>query len=66
MEIYTVEQVAEMLSVRVYTIREWLRTGKLHGHKIGSLWRITRANMDELMETTKVTVDTPANQILPE
>lgn len=53
MEIYTVEQVAEMLSVGCYTIREWLRTGKLHGHKIGSLWRITIDDIEELLESTK-------------
>lgn len=53
MEIYTPEQVAEMLSVGVFTIREWLRSGKLKGSKIGSLWRITRADIDELLADTR-------------
>ena len=53
MEIYTVEQVAEKLSVGVYTIRDWLKTGKLHGHKIGSLWRITSKDIEVMLQSTK-------------
>lgn len=53
MEIYTPEQVAEMLSVGVFTIREWLRNGTLNGSKIGSLWRITRADIEEMMLANK-------------
>ena len=57
MEIYTPEQVAEMLSVGVFTIREWLRNGTLKGSKIGSLWRITRADIEDIMAANKYTED---------
>lgn len=57
MEIYTPEQVAEMLSVGVFTIREWLRNGTLKGSKIGSLWRITRADIEDMMAANKYKED---------
>ena len=65
MEVYTVEQVAEKLSVGVYTIREWLRTGKLQGHKVGSLWRITSEDIDALLKNEQLNDDNinNANQI---
>lgn len=36
--IYTVEQVAKMFKVKEITVREWARTGKLPGKKIGQRW----------------------------
>ena len=48
MEIYTVEQAAEKLSVSPVTIREWLRNGTLVGHKAGHFWRITDADIEEM------------------
>ena len=52
-EIYTVEQVAEKMTVGSATVREWLRTKRLHGHKVGRLWRITSDDIHELLESTK-------------
>ena len=49
MEIYTVEQAAEKLSVSQVTIREWLRNGTLIGHKAGRFWRITDADIAEML-----------------
>ena len=49
MEIYTVEQAAKKLSVSQVTIREWLRNGTLIGHKAGRLWRITDADIAEML-----------------
>ena len=48
MEIYTVEQAAEKLSVSPVTIREWLRNGTLIGHRAGRFWRITDADIEEM------------------
>ena len=48
MEIYTVEQAAEKLTVSPGTIREWLRNGTLPGHKAGHLWRITDKDIEEM------------------
>ena len=49
MEIYTVEQAAEKLKVSPVTIREWLRNGTLPGHKVGHFWRITDADIAEML-----------------
>ena len=49
MEIYTVEQAAEKLTVSPQTIRAWLRNGTLPGHKVGHLWRITDADIAEML-----------------
>lgn len=53
MTIYTVGQAAEMLSVSDYTLRDWLRTGKIKGSKIGGgrLWRLTSKQIEEYMES---------------
>ena len=50
MEIYTVEQAAEKLTVSPLTIREWLRNGTLPGHKAGRFWRITDKDIEEMFE----------------
>lgn len=52
MEIYTIGQAAEKLSVSDYTLREWLRNGKIKGSKIGNgrLWRITEDQIKEYLD----------------
>ena len=50
LEIYTVEQAAEKLTVSPGTIREWLRNGTLPGHKAGRSWRITDKDIEEMFE----------------
>ena len=52
MEIYTVEQAAEKLTVSPLTIREWLRNGTLPGHKVGHFWRITDEDIKEMFAKT--------------
>ncbi|NIA13631.1 MAG: helix-turn-helix domain-containing protein [Nitrospiraceae bacterium] len=39
--IYTVKEVAAVLRVRPFTVREMFRTGRLSGFKVGKAWRIT-------------------------
>lgn len=44
-EYYTVTEVAQMKNVNQETVRRWLRTGRLKGHRLGgtkSGWRIHR------------------------
>ena len=53
LEIYTVEQAAEKLTVSPLTIREWLRNGTLPGHKAGRFWRITDEDIEEMFAKTK-------------
>ena len=43
---YTVKEVAALLHVRPYTVREMFREGRLSGFKIGKAWRITEAALE--------------------
>jgi excisionase family DNA binding protein len=51
-KVYTPEGAAEALMVSPKTIREWLRTGKLKGVKMGRLWRVRESDLQELLQTT--------------
>lgn len=51
MEIYSAEQVAEMLQVTRRTLYTYLSEGKLKGVKIGKYWRITDDALKEFLQT---------------
>jgi excisionase family DNA binding protein len=49
----TVEDIAERLNLSPETIRRWLRTGRLHGIRIGARragWRIPERNFDQYLQ----------------
>lgn len=50
-KVYTPEGAAEALMVSPKTIREWLRTGKLKGVKLGRLWRVRERDLQEFLQT---------------
>jgi len=45
----TPEEAAERLAISSKTVRNWLREGKLHGVKIGRLWRLRELELDALL-----------------
>jgi excisionase family DNA binding protein len=48
----TVEEVAERLQVSEWTIRDWLRSGRLKGSRMGGRklgWRIRPAELDRFI-----------------
>ncbi len=52
----TVNATAERLSLAPYTVRHWLKAGKLRGVKMGSglgrhVWRIPESAIAEFVET---------------
>ncbi|MDL4776555.1 helix-turn-helix domain-containing protein [Actinomadura xylanilytica] len=47
-EMYSVEQVAELLGLHVRTVRGYIRAGRLKAVRIGKQYRIARADLDEL------------------
>ncbi len=55
----TAEEVAEMLSVSVDTVRIWCtrKKNKLPAFKIGREWRIERADLDRFIQERKNTQD---------
>jgi excisionase family DNA binding protein len=46
-QLYSVEQVANVLNLHVRTIRRYVRDGRLRAKRIGKEYRITRADLDE-------------------
>ncbi len=44
----TVEEAAQILKLRVETVRRWLREGTLKGRKIGRVWRIPESELRQL------------------
>lgn len=50
LNIYTVNEVAEILKLSSYTIRKYLREGKLEGAKFGSEWRIPERAIRHYLE----------------
>jgi excisionase family DNA binding protein len=50
-KVYTPEGAAEALLVSPKTIRDWLRTGKLKGIKIGRLWRVRESDLEEFLKS---------------
>ena len=41
----TPHDVARFFGVKRKTIYEWLKNGKLPGHKIGGVWRVYRVDL---------------------
>ena len=46
---YTVEEVAVLAGVTPYTVRRWLREGKLKGKRFGLRWRIEKDAVLEIL-----------------
>ena len=50
---YSTEDVAEILGFKEKTVREWLRTGKLKGKKVGRLWRVKECDLEEFINNAE-------------
>lgn len=46
---YTVEEVADLAGVTPYTVRRWLREGRLKGKRFGLRWRIEKDSVSEIL-----------------
>jgi excisionase family DNA binding protein len=46
----TVKQAADLVQVHDRTIRYWIRTGKLKAYRVGGRVRISRADLDAMIE----------------
>lgn len=52
----TVPEVAERLRVSAYTVREWLKAGRLPGYRPGGTkagWRVKESDVSRFLESTK-------------
>lgn len=46
---YTVEEAAQMLGIAEFTVRKWLRDGKLAGKRVGRFWRINKESVRSVL-----------------
>lgn len=46
---YTANEVAELLSVSSATVRNWVKSGELDAIRIGSVLRIRKEGVDQLI-----------------
>jgi excisionase family DNA binding protein len=49
----TIEEASAYLHKSVKTVREWLRTGKLSGLKVGGTWRIRASDLEAFLEAAR-------------
>jgi excisionase family DNA binding protein len=47
----TPEEVADRLSVKVTTVREWLKKGELTGVKLGRVWRVREKDLETFVDS---------------
>lgn len=58
-QLYSVEQVADLLGLHVKTVRNYVRDGRLKAVRIGKQYRITKADLEAL---TGAAVAAPARE----
>ena len=58
---YTVDEIANMLSMHPKTIQRYIREDKLHAKKVGKSWRIYEQDLKVFMECSNIT-----NDIMPQ
>jgi len=49
-ELYSIPELSKILPISDWTIREYLRKGKLKGHKIGKNWYVSKENLEAFLE----------------
>ena len=52
---YTCDDVAKMFSVKLITVWDWIRNGKLKAYKIGKMYRIDEKQLNEFMKSKTTT-----------
>jgi excisionase family DNA binding protein len=50
---YSVAEVAQMLGLKEVTVREWLKTGKLQGKRVGKYWRVSKKSVCKVLPEDK-------------
>ena len=50
LEVYTLEELAEILQVTRRTLYNWIKDKKLKAFKVGKSWRVTREALAEFTQ----------------
>ena len=67
-KLYTAEEVAQITGLTLRTIRNYIKNGRLKGHRVGVQWRFTEADIQALFagssptSDTSITTSAPASQ----
>lgn len=61
-KLYTAEDVAEITGLTLRTIRNYIKSGKLTGRRIGVQWRFTAADIQALFDTPGVPAVQPETE----
>lgn len=61
--VYTLDEVADILTLTKRTLYNYIKEGKLKAVKMGKYWRVSEANLAEFVETgTPVISSKPAEE----
>lgn len=50
-EVYTLEELGELLQVTRRTLYNWIKSGKLRAFKVGKEWRVTKETLEDFVQT---------------
>lgn len=50
MELYTIDDIAQMLGVNPRTVRRYIEKGQLRGERIGGVWRVTGDSLKAMFD----------------
>ncbi len=48
-KLYTPEMAAQALHISTLTLKNWLRSGKIKGVKVGKQWRIRESDLESFI-----------------
>ena len=51
MKIYTIEEVADLLTLKPTTVRAMLRDNEINGFKAGKAWRVTEDDLKRYIQS---------------
>ena len=51
MKIYTIEEVADLLTLKPTTVRAMLRDNEINGFKAGKAWRVTEDDLKKYIQS---------------
>lgn len=43
-------EVAEKLSVSTFTVKRWLREGRITGYKVQGMWRVYESDLEQMIQ----------------
>ena len=65
-DVLTVADVAALLDLKPYTVKEYARRGILPGRKLGRTWRFLRPELEEAISHLPKAEERPKSRHLPQ